>query len=154
MSDYYYSKEQLTDQSMGCDSYGVDSSHERQIVGAGGAELYDNKNNFKDPRFGKEGKMEADRVFVDKNNNIRGVNFSKVENGNRTFACSYRGSDYSSIKAQYKNDLAKKQEETYMKGDVKSAKEQYKLNSAEAKQNRVENKPAVVYNQGGNWRNR
>lgn len=152
-----YSNQQLTDYSMSqeagtkCVGYGTGASHERIILGAGGEIGYD---GFKDPRPNQEGKMYADRVFInERTNEIQGINFSK----NGEFCCSYTGKNYEDIKDNNRRDCLEKQQanarsqfdsavkgfdDAYAKGDMKAAREyQEKMDQAraEAKENGIQN---------------
>lgn len=86
-----------------CYGYGTGESHERIIQSAGGEIGYD---GFRDPRPGHEGKIYADRVFINQETNeIQGINF-RTENGE--FCCSYEGMDYADIKDSNQRDCSQK----------------------------------------------
>lgn len=103
---------------VGSECYGVGTgqSHERIIQSAGGEIGFD---GFYDPRPGFNGKIYADRMFINnKENVIQGINFS-TERGE--FCCSYEGIDYEDIKDSNKQDCAQKLSKSiYNENELKS----------------------------------
>lgn len=106
---YYYSHP-LNEAEMAAETgakykgLGAGESHEEDIQRAGGERGYD---GFQDPRPNEEGKMVADRFFInEKTNEIQGINFNK----DGKFCCSYKGYDYKDIKDYNKRDCDSKQQ--------------------------------------------